>query len=38
MSPSGRTIIVHQDNDEYSVLDLLLMTEIQMNPADTAHA
>jgi len=28
-SPSGRTIIVHGDNDSYSVLDLLLVTELE---------
>jgi hypothetical protein len=31
-SPSGRTIIVHQPDDSYSVLDLLLMTELQIVP------
>lgn len=30
MSPTGRTIIVYQQNDEFSILDLLLMTEIQV--------
>jgi hypothetical protein len=32
-SPSGRTIIVHGDNDSYSVLDLLLVTELEFQPA-----
>ena len=31
-SPSGRTIIVHAADDSYSVLDLLLLTEIQFGP------
>jgi hypothetical protein len=31
-SPSGRTIIVHQADDSYSVLDLLLVTELQVVP------
>ena len=30
-SPSGRTIIVHQDDDSYSVLDLLLVTELEFH-------
>jgi hypothetical protein len=31
-SPSGRTIIVHHDDDSYSVLDLLLATELEVHP------
>jgi hypothetical protein len=30
MSPSGRTVIVYQEDDEFSILDLLLMTEIEI--------
>lgn len=30
MSPSGRTIIVFQTDESYSVLDLLLMSESQV--------
>ena len=30
-SPSGRTVIVVQPDDSFSVLDLLLMTELQVN-------
>jgi len=30
MSPSGRTIIVFQSDENYSVLDLLLMSELQV--------
>jgi hypothetical protein len=30
-SPSGRTIIVHGDNDSYSVLDLLLVTKLEFH-------
>ena len=33
MSPSGRTIIVYQEDDGFSILDLLLTTEIEMSPA-----
>lgn len=32
MSPTGRTVIVYQEEDEFSILDLLLMTEIKVNP------
>jgi hypothetical protein len=33
-SPSGRTVIVHHNNENYSVLDLLLMTEVEVNSAN----
>jgi hypothetical protein len=33
-SPSGRTVIVHHENENYSVLDLLLMSEIEVNSAN----
>lgn len=29
-SPTGRTVIVYQPDDSFSVLDLLLMTELQV--------
>jgi hypothetical protein len=32
-SPSGRTVIVHRADDGFSVLDLLLMTEIEVHTA-----
>ena len=32
MSPSGRTVIVYQEDDSFSILDLLLTTEIEMSP------
>jgi hypothetical protein len=31
-SPSGRTIIVYGDDDNFSVLDLLLVTELEVHP------
>ena len=42
-SPSGRTVIVHLDDETFSVLDLLLMTELEVHapsspPADEAAA
>lgn len=30
MSPTGRAVIIFQEDEEFSILDLLLMTEIQM--------
>jgi hypothetical protein len=30
-SPSGRTVIVFQTDDSYSVLDLLLMSELEIS-------
>lgn len=30
-SPSGRTVIVHGDNDSFSILDLLLVTELEVH-------
>jgi hypothetical protein len=30
-SPSGRKMIVHHDDDSYSVLDLLLVTELEVH-------
>jgi len=33
-SPSGRTVIVVQENESYSVLDLLLMTELAVQAAN----
>jgi hypothetical protein len=35
-SPTGRTIVVYGDNDASSILDLLLLTEIQMHPPAVA--
>ncbi len=35
MSPTGRTVIIYQEDDNFSILDLLLMTEIEMNQAST---
>jgi hypothetical protein len=39
MSPTGRTIVVHHASDEsFSVLDLLLMSEIEMLPPASAES
>jgi hypothetical protein len=32
-SPSGHTIIVYQADDSFSVLDLLLVTELEVHPS-----
>ena len=31
-SPSGRTVIVHHDDESFSVIDLLLVTELEVRP------
>ena len=31
-SPSGRTMIVFEDNESFSILDLLLVTELEVHP------
>jgi hypothetical protein len=36
-SPSGRTVIVFTSDEGYSVLDLLLMTELEVH-ASNGHA
>jgi hypothetical protein len=38
MSPSGRTVIVYQEDDSFSILDLLLTTEIEMSPPSRSPA
>ncbi len=38
MSPSGRTIIIYEDNEDFSILDLSLMTDIEMLPDHTSKA
>jgi len=35
-SASGRTVIVHLDDESFSVLDLLLVTELQVHAPTTA--
>jgi hypothetical protein len=37
-SPSGRTVIVHHENENYSVLDLLLMSELEVQGANGRSA
>jgi hypothetical protein len=37
ISPSGRSVIVYQRNEEFSILDPRLVTEIRMNPANPSQ-
>jgi hypothetical protein len=32
MSPSGRTIIIHQPDDSFEIIDLLLVTSLEVTP------
>ena len=34
-SPTGRMVIVHQDDESFSVLDLLLVTELEVHAPST---
>ena len=36
MSPGGRTVFIFRDDEEFSILDLLLMTEIEMSSQSSA--
>ena len=38
MSPTGRTVIIYQENEEFSILDLLLMTEIETSSTNSSQA
>ena len=38
MSPTGRTVIICQEDEEFSILDLLLMTEIQTGASAASRA
>jgi len=37
-SPSGRTVIVVQPDESYSILDLLLMSELEVESVNGHHA
>jgi hypothetical protein len=37
-SPSGRTVVVFQEDDNYSLLDLLLMTELEVHSSNGSAA
>ncbi len=36
MSPSGRTVIVYESDERYSILDLLLMSELEVANGQSA--
>jgi len=38
MSPTGRTVIIWREDDEFSILDLLSMTEIQVDGSAPVRA
>ena len=38
MSPTGRTVVLYDENDDFSILDLLLMIEIRIGTVDKAKA
>ena len=35
-SPVGRTVIAYHENDTFSILDLLLITELEVGDGNTA--
>jgi hypothetical protein len=37
LSPTGRTVIVFQRDDSYSVLDLLMMSELDVTSSANGH-
>jgi hypothetical protein len=38
MSPAGRTVVIYQPDDSASIVDLLLMTELELSPPSGAPA
>jgi len=38
MSPSGRTVVVYHPDDSASIVDLLLMTELELAPPSSSRA
>ena len=37
-SPSGRTVIVYQPDDSFNIIDLLLVTDLEVRPGVTPPA
>jgi hypothetical protein len=35
MSPAGRTVVIYHPDDSASIVDLLLMTELELSPPAT---
>jgi hypothetical protein len=38
ITPAGRTVIVAHEDDSFSIIDLLLVTEIEVGPSQPARA
>jgi hypothetical protein len=38
LSPTGRTAVIFHDDDSASIVDLLLMTELELSPPSMAQA
>jgi hypothetical protein len=38
VSPAGRTVVVYHPDDSVSIIDLLLMTELELSPPSSASA
>jgi hypothetical protein len=38
MSPVGRTVVIYHPDDSASIVDLLLMTELELSPPSSASA
>jgi hypothetical protein len=38
ITPAGRTVIVAHEDDSFSIIDLLLVTEIKVGPSQPARA
>jgi hypothetical protein len=38
MSPAGRTVVIYHPDDSASIIDLLLMTELELSPPSGSAA
>jgi hypothetical protein len=38
VSPAGRTVVVYHPDDSASIVDLLLMTELELSPPNSSPA
>jgi hypothetical protein len=38
MSPAGRTVVIYHPDDSASIVDLMLMTELEMTPPTASSA
>jgi hypothetical protein len=37
LSPAGRTLVVHDDDDSMEIIDLFLISNVSMEQADPTH-